>query len=97
MRLFLGIPIMRLITQFNGTSPATLAKVDSRYPTTARSARGYILRTTAPMSFGGPGGGFACGHGLYHVSGIAGYVRYLVQAGEVQHWGYSNPGRQTEL
>lgn len=51
-----GIPNMRLITQSNGTFPAILARVDSRYPTTGRCATGYMRRISGSRSFGGPGG-----------------------------------------
>lgn len=49
-----GIQNMRLINQSNGSFPANLARVDSRYPMTGRSRSGNALRMNAPQSFGGP-------------------------------------------
>lgn len=49
-----GNPNMRLIRQSKGTFPATLARVDSGHPMTSRSATGYMRRSIAFMSTGGP-------------------------------------------
>ena len=35
---------MRLINQFNGSFPASFARVDNRYPMSRRSRTGYMRR-----------------------------------------------------
>jgi len=41
---------MRLINQFDGIFPASLARVDNLNPMTGRSRTGYSRRVTASMS-----------------------------------------------